>query len=79
MRVFNTSTVGNLPADRRLSRCSAPFEGKALSWGCPKIRVVEHFDGVTHGHLRGVGSGQGENCRDHEFRFSGLLANAVPK
>lgn len=80
MRVFNTSTVANLPArSPSFPVLSAPLRARLVRGAVREIRVVEHFDGVTHGHLRGVGSGQGGNCRDHEFRFSGLLANAVPK
>lgn len=80
MRVFNTSTVANLPArSPSFPVLSAPLRARLVRGAVREIRVVEHFDGVTHGHLRGVGSGQGGNCRDHEFRLSGLVANAVPK
>lgn len=80
MRVFSTSTVANLPArSPSFPVLSAPLRARLVRGPVREIRIVEHFDGVTHGHLRGVGSGQGGNCRDHEFRLSGLLANAVPK
>ena len=80
MRAFNTSTVASLPArSPSFPVLSAPFTARLVRGAVREIRVVEHFDGVTHGHLRGVGSVEGGNCRDHEFRFVGLLADAVPK
>lgn len=80
MRIFSTSTVSNPPArSPSFPLLSAPLRVKLVRGAVRQIRIVEHFDGVTHGHLRGLGTGQGALCLDHDFRLQGFLANAVLK
>lgn len=82
MRVYNTSTVANLPS---VSPSYQVLDEK----GRPRLvrasvrafEVIEHFDRLTHGHLPGfhVLNPAASACGDFENRLVGNLADAVVK
>lgn len=80
MRVFETSTVWSLPSKSpAFPLLRAPLKARLVRGAVQGIQVHEHFDGVTHGHLRGVGFTEGAACRDQDPRLRGALADATPK
>lgn len=54
----------------------APLKAKLVRANVARLVLVEHLDGLTHGHIPGQGV-VGNNCGDHAARLSGALANAV--
>lgn len=55
-----------------------PLKAKLVRGNVTALVLVEHLDGLTHGHLPGVGVAQ-SNCGDHAARLRGKLADAVPE
>lgn len=55
-----------------------PLKAKLVRGNVTALVLVEHLDGLTHGHLPGVGVAE-SNCGDHAARLRGKLADAVPE
>ncbi len=74
MHVFDTfaspSTSPSFPV------LDAPLKAKLVRATVASVVLVEHLDGLTHGHIPGQGV-VGNNCGDHAARLSGALADAV--
>ncbi|MCI0485327.1 MAG: hypothetical protein L0229_01875 [Blastocatellia bacterium] len=78
MRVFDTSTVANQPnVSPSFQVLDGPLKPRLVRATVRSIVVVEHFDGLTHGHIPAVSIGA-SSCGDFVGRLSGLLANATP-
>lgn len=79
MRAFDPRTVAQPPGrSPSFPLLVAPLRPKLVRGTVNQITIAEHFDGMTHGHARGLGLEFGP-CGDHAPRMRGLLANAVPK
>lgn len=79
MSVFNTSTVANLPGTSpAYPLLDSAANRKLVRANVAAIVIVEHFDGLTHGHVPGNGV-VGNPCGDHAGRLRGLLSAAVPE
>ena len=79
-RVYDTSTVANLPAiSPSYQLRDAPLKPRLLRTGVSGLGIVEHFDGLTHGHVPGFNTGNpmASSCGDNGDRLMGNLANAV--
>lgn len=80
MRVFDTTTIASLPGTSpAFQMLDAPLKPRLVRANVKAIVVVEHFDGLTHGHRPGlhVGNPAFAACGDFDNRLSGNLADAV--
>ncbi len=79
MRAFDASTVAQPPGTSpSFPALTGRLRPRLVRGTVNQITIVEHFDGLTHGHARGLGSESGP-CAGHAIRLRGLLANAVLK
>ncbi len=75
MRVFNTSTIANPPAvSPGFQVLDAKMKPRLVRGTVRGFSIVDHFDGLTHGHVAAGSSG----CNETAARLSGTLANATP-
>lgn len=81
MRVYNTSTVASLPGTSpSFQVLDSALKPRLVRGTVVRITLIEHFDGVTHGHLPGLHVGSpAASCGDWEGRLTGKLADAVPE
>ncbi len=56
----------------------APLKAKLVRANVTRLVLVEHLDGLTHGHIPGQGVAE-SNCGDHAARLAGALPDAVPE
>ena len=81
MRTFDPTTIANLPDVSPVFQVlRAPRKPRLVRASVVAIDVVDHFDGLTHGHVPGlnVANPAFTSCGDFAGRLSGNLADAVP-
>jgi hypothetical protein len=77
MRVFDTSTVPSPPnVSPSFQLTNGQLKPRLVRGNLNLLAVLEHFDGLTHGHRPGVPISMSK-CGDHAARLTGLLSNAV--
>ncbi len=79
-RVYNTSTVANLPSvSPSYQLLDATGKPQLLRAGVRGFQLIEHFDRLTHGHVPGfhVANPMASSCGDFDNRLTGNLADAV--
>lgn len=78
MRMFDTSRTASPPATSPgFQVTDAPARAKLVRANVKAVVVVDHFDGLTHGHLPGINV-SGSGCGDFAGRLRGMLADATP-